>query len=507
MALHRSSGILLHLTSLPGKYGIGDLGDGAYNFIDFLRQAGQTIWQILPFGPTGYGDSPYQATSAFAGNTLLISLDRLLENGWLNEEDIADMPEFPEHYIDYGRVIEFHNHALNIAFEKFQVKAELQQKNNFEAFCRSESNWLDDFALFSTFKDCFSGSPWMSWESKYAQRDPDTMAAAKETYSNSIQSHKFRQWLFFMQWEKIKEYAREKKVQIIGDMPLFVAHDGADIWANQHIFQLDERGYPTVVAGVPPDYFSTTGQLWGNPLFNWNVLRRQHFDWWVRRFNFALRFVDHLRIDHFRGFDSTWEIPADETTAVHGRYVRIPGVELFNTIEKEIGNPGDFMIAEDLGAMIPSVIELRDKFGIPGMKVLQFAFSDSTNTYLPHNFDTTNCVVYTGTHDNNTVLGWYMQETFDSQKDIFREYVGHDITEPHWDMIRIAMQSIAAMSIFPLQDVFGLGADTRMNAPGAMSNNWSWRFIQSQLTPELSARLRHMTGLFNRLPITSLDGE
>lgn len=500
MAIPRSSGILLHLTSLPGKYGIGDLGAGAYQFVDFLEQAGQTAWQILPLGPTSYGDSPYQALSAFAGNTLLISLDQLMEDGWLDPADIANMPSFSEYRVEYGQVIEFHNRMLSRSFEKFQDRATSQQKGIFESFCQSESNWLDEFALFSALKDHFSGRSWVEWEPKYALRALEAIADARQVHAQLIKDYQFRQWLFFTQWKKLKAYANEKQVRIIGDMPIFVGHDSCDVWANPNIFKLDDQGYPTVVAGVPPDYFSATGQRWGNPLFNWNVLRQQGFGWWIKRLQLALRLVDYIRIDHFRGFDVAWEIPAEEATAVMGQWVQGPRAELFEVVRSTIGDPGEFMIAEDLGFIEPSMIELRNRYNIPGMKVLQFAFLDPSNEYLPHNFDTTNCVVYTGTHDNNTVLGWYAQETFDTQKELFRACVGHETTEPHWDMIRLAMQSIAHTAIYPLQDVLGFGAETRMNAPGATADNWSWRYSQTLLTSEISKRLHDMTGTFNRLP-------
>jgi 4-alpha-glucanotransferase len=372
--------------------------------------------------------------------------------------------------------------------------------NDFDAFCKAEADWLDDFALFVVLKEHFSGSPWMGWDDEFKRRDPEALATAREKFKERLREHQFRQWIFFMQWSKVVAYAHALGIRIVGDMPIFVAQDGADVWSNQDIFQLDTSGNPTVVAGVPPDYFSTTGQLWGNPLYNWNALRRRNFDWWVKRIRFLLRLVDQMRIDHFRGFDGYWEVPAGMPTAEYGRWVRAPGYELFGVLEREVGSLGDFMIAEDLGVITPSVVELRDAYHIPGMKILQFAFTNPTDAFLPHNYDTANCIVYTGTHDNNTVLGWYEQETWGDTRVLFRAYAGHDVTEPHWDMIRMGMQSIAAMAIVPLQDVLGLGVETRMNAPGATARNWSWRFLADQLTPDLSARLHSLTELYNRLP-------
>ncbi len=497
MQFPRSSGILLHPTSLPGKYGIGDLGDAAYRFVDFLEATGQTLWQMLPLGPTSYGDSPYQALSAFAGNSLLISLDRLIDEGWLTPDDVADVPDFSPYLVDYGPVIIYHNQMLSLAFERFRTAATNGQKKALDDWSQRNADWLDDFVVYVAIKDSQDGKPWVEWPEGLALRDPDAIAAARKQLADRIAEQRFRQWLFFTQWLQLKEYTNDKGIQLIGDIPIFVAHDSSDVWANRHLFYLDDHGNPTVIAGVPPDYFSVTGQRWGNPLYRWDVFAQDNYKWWIRRIQATLSMVDIMRIDHFRGFDAYWEVPAREETAVNGQWIPGPGHAFFEAVRQALGDLP--IIAEDLGVITPTVEALRDDFGLPGMRVLQFAFTATCEDmeHMPHNF-VHNSVVYTGTHDNNTTLGWW-HFADEALRECVIQYMGY-ITEPHWDLIRLAMMSVANMAIFPLQDVFGFGADTRMNTPGLMSGNWRWRFTPEWLDSPAGERLAAMTRLYARWP-------
>ncbi|HEX2906700.1 MAG TPA: 4-alpha-glucanotransferase [Phototrophicaceae bacterium] len=496
----RSSGVLLHPTSLPGRFGIGDLGEWAYKFADWLAQVGQTVWQVLPLGPTSYGDSPYQSLSAFAGNPLLISLDQLIMDGWLTAADVAGLPEFPLYQVDYGPVITYHNQLLKRAYERFVATAAPEKRQAFERWCQEQAAWLPDFALFVALKDENGGKPWVEWPKAEALREPAALQAAQTRLAAAIGEHAFRQWLFYGQWSALRQYVNGKGIRLVGDIPIFVAHDSADVWVNRQYFTLDESGQPTFIAGVPPDYFSPTGQRWGNPLYRWDKLAADGYQWWIDRIQATLTLVDIVRIDHFRGFAAYWEVPGSEKTAEKGRWVKGPGMDLFKVITKVMGQLP--IIAEDLGLITPDVGELRDGLGLPGMRILQFAFGGSggENRFLPHKHDESS-IVYSGTHDNNTTLGWWLSgEATDDIKINLRDYVGHEITEPNWDLIRLGLASVAHTFVAPLQDVWGFGADTRMNTPGRQGGNWGWRFTPEWLAHSAKDRLAYLTKLFGRWP-------
>jgi 4-alpha-glucanotransferase len=500
MQFARANGVLLHPTSLPGRFGIGDLGDWAYRFVDFLVETDQSLWQMLPLGPTGYGDSPYQSLSTFAGNPLLISLERLVQAGWLTPLDLNAVPDFPRHKVDFGWVIPYRTQMLNLAFTRFTRMATPDQRAAYEAWCAQNRFWLDDFALFVALKEAHKLRPWVEWERGLALREPEAMAAAAETYAEQIVEQKFRQWVFHEQWFALKQYANAKGIRLIGDIPIFVAHDSSDVWSARELFYLDEDGQPTFIAGVPPDYFSETGQRWGNPLYRWDRMRADGFMWWIQRLRSVLSMVDIVRIDHFRGFEAYWEIPASEQTAVKGRWVPAPGQALFDTILKSLGELP--IIAEDLGVITRGVEALRDGFHLPGMKVLQFAWGDLSgiNVFLPHNY-TPACIVYTGTHDNNTTVGWWNGgEATQQIKEHVGRYAGHYVVEINWEMIRLAMASVARMCVVPLQDLLGLGAEARMNTPGVESGNWAWRMTEDQFNWLPRERLREMTRFYARNP-------
>ncbi len=499
MRFPRASGILLHPTSLPGRYGIGDLGDWAYHFVDYLVSAGQRYWQMLPLGPTSYGDSPYQSLSTFAGNPLLISLDKLVTEGWLTPDDVAVVPDFPPYAVNFGPVIIYHTEMLGKAYRRFAETATKVQKDAFDAWCEENENWLTDYALYLALKTKAGGKSWVEWDKNEALRDPETMIKAAEENAVEVAEAKFVQWTFFRQWRDLKAYANSKGILLIGDLPIFVAHDSSDVWANPDLFYLDESGNPTVIAGVPPDYFSETGQRWGNPLYRWDVMEEDGYAWWIRRIKNTLQFVDLVRIDHFRGFDAYWEVPASEPTAIHGQWVPGPGMKFLRTVQAALSDLP--IIAEDLGLITPGVIELRDTFNLPGMKILQFAWGnlDEASGFLPH-AHVPNCIVYTGTHDNNTTLGWWHQETDDHIREHVRAYIANNVTEPHWALIRLAMMSVAHTAVISLQDIMGLGADCRMNTPGKLGGNWTWRFLPEQLSNEGKERLHWLTRLYVRLP-------
>lgn len=498
----RASGVLLHPTSLPGRYGIGDLGDYAYRFVDMLQASGQSLWQMLPLGPTSYGDSPYQCLSAFAGNPNLISLDRLEKLGWLTSASLAQSPRFPDHTVDYGPVIEYHDQMLETAYQNFKAAANEGYRQAFNQWCASQAEWLNDFALFFTLKQKrFGGRAWVEWDAPFALRDPEALADALTEYADDIESVKFRQWVFFAQWEELKSYANAHGVRIVGDIPIFVAHDSSDVWANPHHYYLDQTGKPTVVAGVPPDYFSATGQRWGNPLYRWDVHKAEGYTWWISRVKAALALSDIIRIDHFRAFEDYWEIPGSEATAVKGRWLKGPNIDLFRAIQAALG--GDLpIIAEDLGQITPAVEKLRDDLNLPGMKIIQFAFSDPNNVFLPHNYTHSNFVVYTGTHDNNTSVGWWQGEANPGEREYCIAYFNKDIGHsPHWELIRLAMGSSAHTCVVPMQDVLGLGADCRMNTPGKLGGNWAWRITPSQFGNQDAFRtLAHFTRIYGRWP-------
>lgn len=490
----RSSGVILHPTSLPGPHGIGDLGPAAFAWVDALASAKQKCWQILPLGPTGYGDSPYQCFSAFAGNPLLVSPDGLREDGLLDADDVRGS-SFPPDRVDFGPVIEYKNRLLGRTWHNFQHGKAGHLRPEFEAFLQQHARWLNDYALFMALKDAQHGKGWQDWPRPLRLRDAQALAGAQAELASGIGLHQFRQFLFFRQWKRLRQYANHKSIRIVGDIPIFVAADSADVWANQQLFQLDGEGRPRFVAGVPPDYFSATGQLWGNPLYNWDAMERAQFGWWVARFRSLLDLVDIVRLDHFRGFEGYWEVPAGRHDAVVGRWVKAPGAALLETVQSALGRLP--IIAEDLGVITAEVLALRERFKLPGMRVLQFAFGDKpTNAYLPHNYEA-NTVVYTGTHDNDTTRGWYAS-TMEKDRDHVRRYLARDGADVAWDFIRAAWASVADCAIAPLQDVLNLGPEARMNTPGRPAGNWSWRFQSSQLNAGVLARLAELTELYGR---------
>ena len=493
----RYSGILLHPTSLPSPYGIGDMGQGAYDFVDFLEKAGQTLWQVLPLGPTGYGDSPYSSYSVFAGQTLLISPEKLVEQELITEDDLKDLPEFDAKQVKYGDVLTWKTEIFTKAFAAFKECEDKELLEEYEVFLKQHSFWLDDYAFYMAVRAENENKGWLDWDKSLQKPTAKVRAEWEEKLADEIAYQKFTQFEFYKQWGELKAYANEKGVQIVGDMPIFVSVDSSDVWANKGLFCLDSKGYPTEVAGVPPDYFSATGQLWGNPLYKWTEHKKQGFEWWISRIKTQFTMVDYLRIDHFRGFEAYWAVPAGEETAINGKWKKGPGVELFNAIKEAMGD--DMKIfAEDLGIITPEVEALRDECGFPGMKVLQFGFEAwPTDPFYPHNFKTTNCICYTGTHDNNTTFGWY-EDAKEEARDRVRRYLNCDGGNVSWDFIRLAMSSIAKYAIFPMQDVLRLGSEARMNVPGVLGANWAWRFEEKDLQEWHATELKKMTQLFNR---------
>lgn len=493
--LRRESGILLHPTSLPGPHGIGDLGTEARRFVDFLESAGQRLWQILPLGPTGHGNSPYGARSTMAGNPLLISLNLLAKEGLLTDEELSHSPPFPPDRVDYEAVDAFKMPLLRRAYRRFLDSATEAQRADFEAFCQGNAFWLEDYALFMALKEAHQGAPWTHWEASAAGRRPEELDRWRRLLQESVHFRRFTQYQFSRQWGVVKRYANERGVRIIGDLPIFVDLDSSDVWSRQDLFHLDARGRPTVVSGVPPDYFSKTGQRWGNPLYRWDVMAREGYGWWVERFRATMQQADLVRIDHFRGFEAYWEVPARHKTAERGRWVKGPGEDLFHALERALGPLP--VIAEDLGLITPEVEALRLRLRYPGMKVLQFAFGDDArNPYLPHNYER-RCVVYTGTHDNDTTVGWFRSRPPKERAHVLR-YLNSDGREIHWDLIRLAMASVADAAVVPFQDVLGLGSSARMNLPGQAEGNWAWRFTPDQLRPEHAERLREMATTYGR---------
>jgi 4-alpha-glucanotransferase len=495
MRFPRSSGILVHPTSLPGPYGCGDLGDVARHFIDWLLAAGQGVWQILPLEPTGYGNSPYMALSAFAGNPLLIGFESLIEKGWLSKADLEPTPVFEPRRVDYVKVFPFRMRALRRAAERFFYQNGGAQTTDFESFCHEYAGWLEDFALFRALEEHFKGVVWTEWGRDLAQRKPNSIDQARKELAEQIRFWKFTQWQFYRQWADVKKYANDLGVKIIGDIPIFVAHQSADVWAHPELFFLDKRGRPTVVAGVPPDYFSETGQRWGNPLYRWSKMEESRFHWWIERFRRTFTLVDVARIDHFRGFVGYWEIPAAEKTAVKGRWVAGPKNKLFQSVQRKLGKLP--IIAEDLGVITPEVTKLRTEFEFPGMKVLQFAFGNGPdNLFLPHHYES-NCVVYTGTHDNDTTRGWFETAT-EHERAFLARYCGCSSQNIHLELMRLASRSVADLAIFPFQDVLGLGSDGRMNFPGKALGNWEWRFSWDQVGPEHATKMYDVAALYGR---------
>ena len=507
MNFPRAAGILLHPTSLPNKYGIGDFGTEAFEFVDFLQKSKQTYWQVLPLGQTGYGDSPYQCFSAFAGNIYLISPDKLLEAGFLTEQDLADPPEFGEGKVDFGKMIDFKLPLLKKAFENFRRTDDGQLAENFRFFCQSNAFWLEDYALFRAIKLSQDQKSWQEWDEPLKLRQPEALEKARKELDDECFAQKFYQFAFFRQWDALKKYANEKGVKIVGDVPIFVALDSADVWCNPAQFKLNEDGSPKTVAGVPPDYFSKTGQLWGNPIYNWDNMRRDNFSWWTARVSSTLKLVDIVRVDHFRGFAASWEVPGGDETAERGEWVNVPGMELFQTLKHRIGDLPFW--AEDLGVITPDVEELRDSFGFPGMRILQFAFGgDAKNLDLPHNY-IKNSVAFTGTHDNDTTVGWFNSVAgqgsgrdaaqIEKEQKFCLDYLKSDGREIHWDFVRAVWASVADTAIAPMQDLLGLGNEARMNLPASTSGNWNWQCKAGDFSDEIAERLKHLTEIYGRM--------
>lgn len=492
----RRSGMLLPIASLPSPYGIGAFSKEAYEFIDLLRDTGQKLWQILPLGPTSYGDSPYQSFSTFAGNPYFIDLNVLIGKGWLTKEecDACDWGDHPS-YIDYGKIYESRFPLLRKAFERSKILSD----GNFLTFCVENNHWLDDYALYMAVKNKFGGKSWIEWDEEVRLREPAALKRYQDELREDIIFYQYLQFEFFEQWKNVKNYAHEKGIQIVGDIPIYVAFDSADTWANPELFQLDENNLPVAVAGCPPDGFSATGQLWGNPLYRWDYHKRMHYGWWMRRIAHCFKLFDIVRIDHFRGFDEYYSIPYGDETAQNGHWEKGPGMDLFHTMKEELGERN--IIAEDLGFLTETVYKLLRDSGYPGMKVLQFAFDTSENSdYLTYKYDR-NCVVYTGTHDNDTTVGWYEHMT-DWDRDVALRYMNSFHTpkeEQHWELISLAMRSVADTCIIPVQDYLGLGSEARINTPSTLGDNWKWRMSKNAFSDELKGRIWHMTKLYGRL--------
>lgn len=504
----RASGVLLHPTSLPGPEGIGTLGPETGRFLDFLAASGQSIWQMLPVGPTGYGDSPYQCFSAFAGNPLLISTELLVRDNLLQQEDLADQPAAEVSLVDFRAVIPWKQTKLHRAFDSFQRGSRPSQLRAFDEFRRDES-WLHEYALFMTLKQLHDNSSWLDWDAGLRLRDPAEIERVCRDNERTIEFHEFVQFLFNRQWSDLHETARSRGVSLIGDMPIFVSLDSADVWANRDSFQLDPTGRPTVVSGVPPDYYSETGQLWGNPIYDWDRHQQDNYAWWASVFRSRFALFDMVRVDHFRGFAAYWAVPFGNRTAEHGEWVPGPGATLFQSLERQLGTLP--IIAEDLGVITPDVVALKERFRFPGMKILQFGFdARERNNHLPHTY-TQNSVVYTGSHDNNTTRGW-----FDSASEADRahalSYLSGDDTAAHdrrdsddgrlvnWEFIRAALMSVSRYAVIPMQDLLGLGSEARMNTPGTLGGNWAWRMGPEYDDPELAERFNALTRLYSRLP-------
>lgn len=492
----RGSGVLCHVTSLPGPLGIGDFGESAYHFVDWLVHAGQRYWQLLPLTGVDFFNSPYASPSAFAGNPLYISLEKLVIAGYLELDEIETEFGFDEGQVDYSNVKPFRMDRLKLAAKRFRQQASSDQQRAFDEFCTSQAQWLDDYALFMSLDEAFGGGPWSQWDKPLAQRNKKALKKAAGQYADSVFHWKFFQWLFTCQWSDLRAYANAHGIRIIGDVPLFIAYHSADVWANPELFELDETGVPTVVAGVPPDYFSETGQLWGNPLYRWAAHEKQDFQWWVDRIRVVLEMVDLLRFDHFRGLSAYWEIPGDSETAIDGSWKTAPGRELLETLQQKLGHLP--IIAEDLGVVTDEVIALRDAFDLPGMAVLQFAWGPGgERRFLPHNH-VPRSIVYPGTHDNDTTVGWWEKCGEPSQHHV-REYLSTDGFQPNWDMIRCAYVSVANLSIVTMQDLLGLNSEFRMNFPGKASGNWGWRFRWSDIPADLASGLKHLGHLYERI--------
>jgi 4-alpha-glucanotransferase len=496
----RKNGILLHVTSLPSEFGIGDLGSGAYTFADFLSDSGQTLWQVLPFNPTSpaCGNSPYCSFSAFAGNPLLVAPDLLVKDGYISSNDLSLAPSFDSNKVDYEKAAAFKSRIMGIAYEKFRKMPDAGPQ--YENFVNANSLWLDDYALFMSIKDHFSGAPWYEWPLEIRNRTQPALNEWTKRLADGINREKFNQFLFFRQWSALKSYCDQKKIQVIGDIPIYVSYDSSDVWASSEYFKLDGDKKPLFVAGVPPDYFSSTGQLWGNPVYSWDRLKETSYDWWIRRMAHNLEYFDMVRLDHFRGFVAYWEVPAAEKTAINGKWVQAPAGEFFQTLLNHF--PSIPIIAEDLGVITPEVREIMNEYEFPGMKILLFAFggSPSTNPYVPHNH-VENCIVYTGTHDNNTVKGWFEHDATEEEKENLDAYFGGEFDENTvtGQLVRTAMMSVASTTIIPIQDFLELGAEARMNTPSVAFGNWEWRVAAAQLTPDLSRKISTLTKVYGRI--------
>ncbi len=491
----RMAGVLMHPTSLPSPYGIGDMGDGAYNFVDFLAESGQKLWQVLPLGPTGYGDSPYQLFSSFAGQPLIISPDELIKIGLLLKDDVSYVPQWGK-CVDYGKVLDYKGFLYRKAYDRFLLNEDEALATKYQQFIRANAFWLEDYAMYMACKEAEGGKPWTMWTDKYKNPSSADKEELSRKLARRMEYYRFVQFIFFAQWTKLKEYANDKGVKIIGDMPIFVAFDSADVWASKEQFLLDEEGFPTVVAGVPPDYFSETGQLWGNPIYDWDVMKADGYSWWIARIRQQLTLYDYVRIDHFRGFEAYWAIPYGEETAINGEWVKGPDHDLFARIREVFGENLP-IIAEDLGVITPEVEALRDDFKLPGMKVLQFAFdSDETNPFLPHNH-VPNSICYTGTHDNDTTVGWF-ENASKYTKEHCKEYLRIGDESIAWVMISAAFASVSKMAIVPMQDLLEIGSEGRMNTPSVAAGNWSWRSESEAFNEELSKKLLKLTKLYGR---------
>ncbi len=495
METTRSSGILLHITSLPGKYGIGTLGKEAFDFVDFLVESGQKVWQILPLGHTGYGDSPYQCYSAFAGNPLLIDLEKLVNEGLLKKEDLPDNIYFDDEKVDFGKVHTVKYPLLHKAYENHKKINDKLRSVKFQNFCNKNGKWLEDYSFFMALKKHFKDVAWTQWEHDIKFKRPDSVNYFREHLHDDINYYRFIQYLFYKHWLELKSYANLNDISIIGDIPLYVAFDSSDAWSNPGIFDFDDNLNPINVAGVPPDYFSETGQLWGNPLYKWETLKNTGYQWWIDRIEANFTLYDILRIDHFRGLAAFWAVPFGEETAINGQWIEAPGEDMLKTVFDKLGSLN--IIAEDLGVITPDVVALREKFNMPGMKILQFAFdSGEENDFMPHTYDK-NCVVYSGTHDNDTTLG-HFHHSKESDKHLMMEYFGVNKKDPAWSFIKLAWSTVANISIAPMQDIFRLDTDARMNFPGKASGYWKWRYSKNLLTTSHVEDLLKITKLYGR---------
>jgi 4-alpha-glucanotransferase len=494
----RGSGVLLHITSVPSPYGVGDLGPGTYDFVDFLTVSRQRYWQILPLNPTDpvFDHSPYHSYSAFAFNPLLISPNLLAEERLLDQRDLLGLPKFPKEIVDYRSVRQFKKKIFHLAYECFKKKTD---EEDFEKFCKENASWLDDYSLFVALKARLRAKSWNEWPSEVRDREPEAIKTVKKELHEEIRREKFLQHMFDKQWKRLKSYCNQNGILIFGDLPIYVVYDSVDLWAHPELFKLDLRRKPSVVAGVPPDYFSQTGQLWGNPLYRWDVLKQKRYDWWIKRMEHNLKLFDWVRMDHFRGFVGYWEVPAKESTAINGKWMRAPAMDFFNALKQRFRSLP--IVAEDLGIITPDVKEIMEHFDFPGMKILLFAFGEDNpdHPYLPHTYKK-NCLVYTGTHDNNTVRGWFKREAKPEDKKRLFRYIGRIVSEKeiHWEFINLGAKSVANTFIVPMQDILGLEEEARMNKPATKRGNWRWRLLPEQLTASLAEKVAEITETYGR---------